>query len=162
MAKKAGSGGEVTVIKSLQELEDYKKVISDKVNIKNPDGSVMQFIVHAITPERFAQINADHLQSKPEKPSLMIDGQGNAKKDPGHDARVKKYERDLEIWKQKLDCWVILAGWAEPENIEMSGNTDAKKVDELFKSIPGVGDVATLTKAILKVSRLSNEDVDFT
>lgn len=161
MATKKHSGGEATVIRSLQVLEDYKKVISNNVDIKNPDGSVMQFVVHAITPERFAQINADYQQSKPEKPSLMIDGKGNEKKDPNYDDRVRKYERDLSIWKTKLDGWVILAGWAEPEKVEMSSNTDAKKVDELFKAIPVVGDVAILTKAILKVSRLSNDDVGF-
>ena len=162
MVKKADSGGEATVIKSLQMLEEYKKVISDKVNIKNPDGSVMQFVVHAITPERFAQISADYQQSKPEKPMPIYDNEGKETRDSGYDGRVKKYARDLEIWKRKLDCWTILAGWVEPEKIEMAGNTDAKKVDEIFKAMPGVGDVAILTKAILKVSRVSPEDVDFT
>ncbi len=160
MDNKKHSGGEVTIIKSLQVLEDYKKVISDNVDIKNPDGSVMQFIVHAITPERFAQINADHQQSKPMKPPLNYDGEGKERKEPDYDKKVAKYERDLSIWNRKLDCWTVLAGWAEPENIELSGKTDAEKVNELFKSIPGVGDLAILTKAILKVSRLRSEDVD--
>ena len=151
----------VAIIKSLQALEEYKKIISNDVDITNPDGSIMRFTVHAITPVRFAEINADYQQSKPLMPSKNLDRDGKEREDSGYQVRVKKYERNLAIWTLKENCWVILAGWVEPENIEMAGKTDADKIDELFKTIPAVGDQATLARAISKVSRLDSDDVEF-
>lgn len=163
MENKKKGGGLNNLIKS---FEDFKKVISKVVNIKvgEKDGKPIynSYRVHAVSPKRLAEVRGNWNNAKPQYPKKSKDDDGNERNDPNFGKKLDKYRLDIEAWSQTEVCYLVLAGWVEPEGIEgIVGKTDREKAEFLFENAGVVGHLNILSVAIEDVSALSGADVNF-
>lgn len=162
MENKKKSGGLNNLIKS---FEDFKKVISKVVNIKvgEKDGKPVynSYRVHAISPKRLAEVRGHYANAKPQYPKKPKDADGNDRADPNFDKKLAKYRLDIEAYNQTEVCYLVLAGWIEPEGIEIEGKTDREKAEYLFANVGVAGHLNILSVAIEEVSALTGADVSF-
>jgi len=165
MDKKDKSGGD-SVKNLIKTFEDFKKVVTKEVNIKvgEKDGKPIYNVyrVHAVSPRRLAELRGKYKNTKPEYPKKSLDSQGNEREGADFSKKLNQYRLDLEVWNQKEVCYLVLAGWVEPEGIEIHGKTDEDKVDFLFNNSGTVGHLNIISSAVEEVSALSGADVNFT
>jgi len=163
MANNKKSGGD-SVKNLIKSFEDFKKVVSKEVNIKigeTEDGKPIlnTYTVHAITPKRLAEIRGNFKNAKPSYPMASKDSEGVDREIPK--THIDKYTLDTEAWKLTEHCYLVLAGWVEPEKIEIEGKTDQEQAEYLFRNAGVAGHLQILASAVEEVSALTSADVNF-
>lgn len=160
--KKSGGDKIKNLIKT---FEDFKKVISKEVNIKigEKDGDPIYntYIVHAVSPKRLAEVRGNYQNSKPPYPLKSKGSDGVEREGADFVKKLAQYKLDIEVWNQKEVCYLILAGWVEPNEIELEGKTDEQRVDYIFNNMGVAGHLNILAIAIEEVSALTGADVNF-
>ena len=161
MPKKENGGK--TIKNLIKTFEGFKKVVSKEINIKigEKDGepTYNTYQVHAVSPRRLAEIRGNFKNAKPVLPAASLDGDGKPRKI--ETGKTKQYNLDVEKWKQTEVCYLVLAGWIEPEEIPVEGKTDIEKVEYIFNNAGVVGHLNIIATAVEEVSALSGEDINF-
>ena len=140
--------------KVVSSFEDWTERVKGEVILKRPDAELV-IPIRAISEAERAELRQVYIDLMPARPKLSKDRSGEVRANKVNEDAVAKYEEEKAYANAILQMLYIEKGcdW------EIPGKNNSEKLESLKSKVAGEIDI--LYKHIVRISRLSSEDIDF-
>jgi len=141
-------------------FEDWSTHVKRDLEIRRSNGDVDVFAIQSVTEKDRLEMSGVYQEMVPAKPSPPLDRKGNPRlNDPHYIEAMQEHKKGVAHASNVLMALYIDKGWAEPNGFSIPGDTPEEKFEALQGKI--AGDIETLYMAIVNLSGLGQDDINF-
>lgn len=146
--------------KVIKSFDDWSESVAQEIVFSRPGGDDHVFQIHAISEKARKEGSELYNKMLPPKPIAKLNSSGLPKVEDRHyKEAMQAYEQAMEDATQAIKVHYIEEGWAKPNGFSIPGETLAEKGEALSAKI--AGDIDKLYLAIIKLSNLQQDDINF-